>query len=1256
MNTRNRRILAGVGFAVLAAGGYLVHTLMAAQAQGVLAQEPMNVQVQTPPAFIMAVDDSNSMMFERMFPGGDGRMIWNSSTGSFFSAAGRFSDIGSSCYDRNNNAYADCYLYLYPHSDFNSNYGAGQAIPPLDIFGFARSHTYNASYFNPAVTYRPWIRADGTRWDDAKLTAALVDPRAGFAGNRISYDVTNVRSRSGEAFQFVNGMRIPDLKDTDNRYYRNGSWQTAARSITSSVKYGVEYYPATFYLPENAPAPYGYKSDDNSRPVIAGACGPNCNLRRYQIKSGNYDIDGAYGLAIQNFANWFQYHRNRTLAIVGASVEALYGVDNMRVGYFTINDLKNVKMHDLVTNRADLYTQIYGLNPISGTPNRRAVEYLAEQFRRTDDGAPVIRACQRNGGMLFTDGYTNSGNTPNGSFNNADAVNSTHLPSIPFADGYSNTMADITAAYYAGSKTPLREDTGFAKGQVPVDEKCATLDKSSVEWKRLDCQTDLHMNFYGVTLGAQGRIYGVNAAATADPFKNPPSWNSNPDPSKVDDGTVVDEIWHAALNSRGEFINAQTPNDVTVAMRRVLESITSGKSPSGTLGMTGARIGVGSLSVTPSYDIRNSATDWSSTLKAATVKINSDQVAVFSEAWEASAKLSSTGRRIVANKAGTVVDFGETNISLTDLCSKPDGKYPTMLVCSDVKLKSIEADLGSAIRYLKADATTEKRNGGKYRDRTTPLGDIVTSAPVVSSPVDDYGYRQLGGDYAVSYAKYLETKAKGRRYMVYVGANDGMLHAFDGGMGASGEMDSSGGRESFAYIPATALGHMANLLFPYKADSKDQTFRHRYYVDGPITVSDMLNGSTWQTGLVGTAGAGGRSVFALDVSTPDSFGTGQVMWEINDINPSLAENVRNNIGFVLGKPVIVPVKEGNGIAWKAIFGNGYNSLNRKAVLFVVDMASGSVRMIQAAEGSSASAISGDNGLGSVVVVDRWRGDKQDLRGRDGLADTVYAADQRGAIWKFDLTDGTNAALSVPVFTSKVAQDTDGRSFRQPITGGMTAATGPSGGVMLYFGTGSFSFYSDKDDKSQQALYALNDTSGKRAVTTLTAGNLVQYTADTPATGAEERRIVAGNAPAGARGWMINLPTGNGERFVGNPLLVSGIMFMPTYVPNLESVGCSTSGSNWLFGLSSLTGAAALENVRKGSPKGSKPAQGTAGIALKSEGTAPIRDVSLSVIPRLGSGKEGPPGGSSCWMVVGAAGSQSLYLPYPCGRQSWRQLQ
>ena len=221
------------------------------------------------------------------------------------------------------------------------------------------------------------------------------------------------------------------------------------------------------------------------------------------------------------------------------------------------------------------------------------------------------------------------------------------------------------------------------------------------------------------------------------------------------------------------------------------------------------------------------------------------------------------------------MDFNSARISLQDLCSKPSGsKYATMLVCSADKLTAIKADLASAINYLMADSSTEVRNGGKYRDRTTPLGDIVNSAPVVSSPLTTTAIASWAAP-TPSYTDYLATKAKSQRYMAYVGANDGMLHAFDGGMKADAKQDGTGGAETFAYIPASAGPH-GQPAVPPKSDTADQTFRHRYYVDGPVTVSDTFNGTAWQTSLVGTTGAGGRSVFALDVTTPGSFGTGNV--------------------------------------------------------------------------------------------------------------------------------------------------------------------------------------------------------------------------------------------------------------------------------------------------------------------------------------------------------------------------------------------
>ncbi|MDY6949786.1 MAG: pilus assembly protein, partial [Pseudomonadota bacterium] len=142
-STRTKLLLAS-SLALVAAAGYQVYSLYAQASAPTLAQAPMNIENSVPPAFIMAVDDSNSMTFERIFPGGDGRMRWNSNTDSFFNNDGSFFSIGQAC------GSVDCYLYLYPHDGYSSSYSPGRAIPPLDVFGFARSHVYNASYFNPA--------------------------------------------------------------------------------------------------------------------------------------------------------------------------------------------------------------------------------------------------------------------------------------------------------------------------------------------------------------------------------------------------------------------------------------------------------------------------------------------------------------------------------------------------------------------------------------------------------------------------------------------------------------------------------------------------------------------------------------------------------------------------------------------------------------------------------------------------------------------------------------------------------------------------------------------------------------------------------------------------------------------------------------------------------------------------------------------------------------------------------------------------
>ncbi|MEA5124592.1 pilus assembly protein [Xanthomonas floridensis] len=1290
-----------------AAGGYFVYSLIAAQGQGALAQSPLNNATSIPPAFIMAVDDSNSMTFERIFKGGDGRLRWNGT--SFFSSAGVFSEVGGSCQyqvGRNTFNYNDCYLYLFPFPDYNSSYDPGVAIPPLDQFGFARSSAYNSGYYDPSITYDPWSLAVGNStnkglWPAADFDRARADSRDPQVYGGSDSDIkmskyntivslgTRRESADDSPFRFMAGMTIPaqtryrtsantrvcNTSNNNGLAGTNGFWITlnSSVSVVADCSVQISYIPATFYLPAAAPAPPGYLASDVNRPIIANACGPGCNLRRYQILQANYDpATTAYDDAKKNFANWFQYHRNRILSIIGSESRALAAVDKMRVGYFTINNLSPVTMFNIDddASRTSLFEQIYRLEPSGGTPNRSAVDYLGKQFSRTGDGAPVLRACQKNGGMLFTDGYTNTSNTVSG-YGNADSAGTVDFPNAPFADAYSNTIADIAATYYSGTSTPLVTGPSFPAGLVPVDDKCATLSKTSADWKRLDCQKDLHMNFYAITLGAQGNIYEVNQAATTDPYANAPDWNSNGNPSSDDDGRVIDELWHATVNSRGQFINAKSPAEVTGAMRRVLSAASAANSPSGTLALTGARIGAGSLTVSPEYEIKNNGTDWSSKLKASQASVDPvTREARFTPFWEASEQMPApAARNVFFNDGSTVRKFDDTTVSLSGLCGLSQTLYPGQALCSTQDLTDLGATAATAASYLLGDRSGEIQQKGKLRDRSTVLGDIINSAPLISAPVDDYGYRALGGTLGTSYTNYLNAKRTNQGYMVYAGANDGMLHAFDGGMNGSGTVTGGGGRERFGYIPATSYGHMGNLLLPYQSNKGSaQPFDHRYFVDGPLAVGDTYYNNSWKTTLVGTTGAGGRGAFALDVSSPGAFGVGSRLWEINDLSGDAT--VRSNIGHVLGKPVIVPVRAANGsVSWKAIFGNGYDSAGGKAVLFVVDIGTSStpvVRMIEATE--PGNAISGRNGLGNIIVLDRVdnltidQATGMPARTRDGYADTVYAADLRGAVWKFDL-NSTAASVTVPVFTTGTYTE-GGRTYRQPITGGLQAASGENGGVLVLFGTGSFSFNDDSLSSSTQhiqSLYGFTDQVDGVITTALTRANLTPYSVATAASGTT-RSLQVGAAPTTTLGWYVDLPAG--ERFVGYPELVSGILFMPTYAPLAASSGCSTDGVNWLFGLNPRTGVGALSGVRMGGVSGSTLATGSAGISLNTGGNAPVKDVGVSVVPRLepkvnpkdGSAAPAVPAGAGCWMVVNVAGAAPMYVPYPCGRQSWRQIQ
>jgi type IV pilus assembly protein PilY1 len=1234
-----------------------------------IATEPLFLKGQIKPAFIMAVDDSGSMNLETLFETRDGALYWGGSgTGSnpygFYTSSGANRDDNSSQFS-----------YL-----FNSNHSPRRdeaRIPPLDSFGMARSHEFNPGYYNPGSTYLPWRKALTPHWPDAAPTAAQTEPRS-FANSKTSpvFDLTaNMRdmlpastepsdTNPAEPFDFRRGMVIPagtvyrDDSTTGDPcsgvadHTTFGSETTDQTVDEDDCKIWIEYFPATYFLTTST-SPDG----NTAGTLISSAPGGKPGLYKYEIKPGNYADAAAYANAIQNFANWFQYYRNRRLATVAAMTHSLELQRDMRVGYFQINDYASATptMQDLndPTMRAALFASITDLSypPVGAqaTPNRQAVARIGQQFdTRTGPDAPIVKACQINAGMLFTDGYSNDGGSSPTPGDNALGA--------PFADTHNNTMADIAAHYY---NKPLRSGA-FLPGKVPVPPECSDPTVSAAQRLKLDCRAELHMNFYGITLGALADRYGkapyVDNPATTNvdeaydaAFATPPAWA----PAGNDNPEAVDEIWHATINARGGFINATNPQAVTNAMRKVLQSVADKNPLFASQSVTGARLSAGSFNVTPTFGRRRGGKDWFGTLAAN--RINPTDGSNGAQLWEAATKLDALGHA-ARNVWTATSNVDSTNRSSAVVAFNVGGGLSAASVgVSAAVLTGYGVTEQQLFDYLRGATTHE---GTALRGRSTRLGDIVNSTPQIAAAKDDYGWAFASGLPATvrdSYTTYLTTNGPGgkkdRQSFVYVGANDGMLHAFEGDQPCTilGKpamcTPASAGTEAFAYVPNAVLNKVGLLANP--------DYGHQYYVDGSLAVGDVHTGTSWKTLLVGGLGAGGRGAFGLDVSDPSNFGANDVLWEVN-------ASVDGDIGHVMGEPVIAPINYGGAARWVALFGNGYNSSRSEPALFMVDVMTGAVlEKIVPNDNDATNA----NGLGNIAAIDN---------DNDGLVDTVYGGDLLGNLWKFELS-GSNWGVAFsgsPLFKAENPAGTP-----QPISGGLEVSTGPGNGVSVFFGTGRYFVDGDNTVGTAppiQSFYGIWDNgtpvTGARGTVLQAQSIIVQSTSANPAF---RTTTTNGVNYATKRGWFLDLrvgtAAGTGERFIGMPRLQSGKVFFTTFEPMQDE--CDPDGRNWLYSLDAVTGAAGMSQISQ-SPTGQPPictGSDCGGIALSNGG--PVRDTSFLLPPPLplpglvGGCVPGTPGCTPpttpthqrCTLVIRAPGVDPLYYPRACGRQSWRQI-
>lgn len=1186
-----------------------------------IADRPLYLQGKVPPSFIMGVDNSGSMTFHTLFPGSDGQACWNTTRRSFLDASGQPYISGTCGFH---------YVMAGPRIS-GSYYG----IPPFDSFGFARSPDFNPSYFNPWVRYEPWVKGDMTQYPAASTSATRIHPDQ-------TETVNLFETRSNELFRILKNMRIP----TGVRYRSgtSGSWSIGDNSLWiggSSDRY-IQYHPATFYLKyssDSDPLPPGYTESQREKVSVISCAsnGDDCTMWKYTIKPG----DSLQ--ARQNFANWFSFYGNRNRAMIAALTRSLRSVEDMYVGYFRINNRSgNVAMRNMSVpeEKASLYTSILALNATGSTPTLPSVEYMGNQFRRTGSGAPVRLACQVNAGMLFTDGYANVEQT-------AAEVNM----GAPFDPTPANSMAAIASKFYLNSLRPdfLKQDL------VPVSPGCS--EPGAVNNPKLDCQRFPHMNLHAITLGSVGTLigntYGVAADGSVDPdlaldqvIANPPAWPGYQSGNR----STIDDLWHATVNTRGRFINASTPSDITSAMQQILNAVLDRASVSGGTAASGTRREDGFLAYVPHYD----TADWTGNLKAHTLTASG---ALGTVQWDAAALLAA---RSISDRKVYFVDAGGTVRELTSSgANLPARTLASMDALVAEMCPAEECTRADLINYLRGDHSMEQRNGGPFRDRKSRIGDILGSQPEVLSKAS-FGYSglpdEMGGD---SYNTFLTGIKSSRTPLVFVGSNNGMLHAFNG----------QTGEEVYALIPHSVLvdnlksdgtaelpgrAVFADLADPGSEARPGSGYDHRFFVDGSPRQGDVYIGGSWKTVLAVPMGAGGRSMLVLDVTNGASASTPTVITEASHAD----------LGYAVDRPRIVPLKDKS---WRVLFGNGYNSNNNTAYLFSLNLNGGSLNRHPVGSAGDGTADS-PNGMASVAAADD---------NADGLADAIYAGDYKGNIWKIPVSTSGFDSVTQPFFQAR-----DDAGNVQHITGGIDVTMHPSKGQIVYFGTGRYLLNVDRsllENPPVETFYGVWDQGWSVSGTataptaTLTRSDLTEQDllAEFDTAGRTLRKTSKKPVPWGvSSGWYLDLAAGgtaSGERFVGVPVVALGQVIFTTFEPNSDSDECAASGTNWLNVVDASTGVGGLQLDGHSDVVSIKLPDGSSGggpVGTPPVVTTPPNDECDPAVEDCGvpepdeeTGVVSPVGAPQCNNDLGILLADGVlnFAQLTCGRQSWRQV-
>jgi type IV pilus assembly protein PilY1 len=1048
-----------------------------------------------------------------------------------------------------------------------------------------KSHVYNRLYYNPNITYLPGVDKNGASLGNSDFENAWHNGYVRSLGT-VELD-EDFRPRYRDYRPSTTSVTwVGDGEDA--YYYIFDTSKTAADATTCSLAVAAHVNDAdNCYTKVQVSDQSGVKRYD---PDLTG-CSP-----RDESNSACYTIDER-----QNFANWYSYYSIRHLLAKSATSRAFSRLStSVRVGWQELNRLNfvNTILPFDSSHREDFFTWLSTAYTNGSTPLTNAMVRAGEKFKTDpvyrkvpNDSTSEMYSCRQNFHFAFTDGYWNSnsvslspanydnanhalptdGNSPYGDINyTANATLTADQTPPIFRDGNSNYLGDIALKYWATDlHTTLPDEVPTFITDISTDiDGDGDVDNNDIFWNPANDPADWqHMVNFTVGLGIDGVL--THDAATYKDLMTGAGGTTWPTAGTSGDNHHVDDLWHAAINSRGRFFSARDPAQLLAGFKGVLDAIDDRIGSSSAVATTSSQYQAGTNLFQAIYDPSN----WAGDLVA-------KDVITLAVQWSAASVLAqqidgtiTSPRRIItfdpaANGGGIPFQWADLTTAQQTALNTLGGV--------------VDAQGANRLEYLRGDTGYELKNGGNFRNRNSALGDIVHSDPFFLPPPGAPLFFWPDSMESVAYSTFVASYS-GRQNMVLFGGNDGMLHI----------LNANSGREILAYIPSS--------LYPNLSELTNPSYSHQFYVDQPVNVSDVFYGGSWHTVAIGGLGKGGQGIYALDITNPAAFletnAANLVLWEFTEADDA-------DLGYTFTKPQMFKMNNGK---WMVAFGNGYNntqadgnpSADGDAQLFLLDIEHGGkggqgVKIKLSTEVGWAEDPTGTgraNRLTDVVAVDQ----NQDFK-----VDILYAGDLFGNLWKFDVSNSNanqwtvvlQGSTPTPLFK---AVDENGNP--QPITVPPAVQYhDKKNGFMVFVGTGKYLETSDPADTSIQTVYGVWDREESSGITTIDRPSLLEQKIE----GSNKTQFTLTNARIttnygltwydgnglpnnnGANksylGWYMDLgdidnngdPIPQGERVL-DELFVSGdrLEFI-TLIPSTNP--CVGGGESWIFAVNAFTGS------------------------------------------------------------------------------------